>query len=64
MKQLESRIEQGLTRIRSKKIAEVERLQQVNLNMSGSELNAIQALSCNFFTPILVEGSTSFAQPK
>ncbi|KAF3963586.1 hypothetical protein ACB098_02G121600 [Castanea mollissima] len=90
MKQLESRIERGLTRIRSKKhemlmaeieysqkrvmelenesvylqakIAEVERLQQVNLNMSGSELSAIQALSCNFFTPIVVEGSTSYSQ--
>ncbi|KAM3733133.1 hypothetical protein ACB098_11G112400 [Castanea mollissima] len=75
MKQLESRIERGLTRIRSKKhemllaeieysqkrvmelenesvylqakIAEVERLQQVNLNMSGSELSAIQALYSN-----------------
>ncbi|XP_050240882.1 agamous-like MADS-box protein AGL11 [Quercus robur] len=92
MKQLEGRIEQGLTRIRSKKhemlvaeieysqkrvmelenesvclqakIEEIERLQQVNLNMSGSELNAIQALSCNFFTPIVVEGSTSYSQPK
>nr|XP_023883011.1 agamous-like MADS-box protein AGL11 [Quercus suber] len=92
MKQLESRIERGLTRIRSKKhemllaeieysqkrvmelenesvylqakIAEVERLQQVNLNMSGSELSAIQALSCNFFTPIVVEGSTSYSQPE
>ncbi|KAK4585367.1 hypothetical protein RGQ29_022863 [Quercus rubra] len=92
MKQLESRIERGLTRIRSKKhemllaeieysqkrvmeleneslylqakIAEVERLQQVNLNMSGSELSAIQALSCNFFTPIVVEGSTSYSHPE
>ncbi|KAK9991172.1 hypothetical protein SO802_026157 [Lithocarpus litseifolius] len=102
MKQLESRLERGLTRIRSKKsnsltcllqqhemlmaeieysqkrvmdlenesvylqakIAEVERLQQVNLNMSGSELSAIQALSCNFFTPIVVEGSTSYSQPE
>ncbi|KAK7817038.1 agamous-like mads-box protein agl11 [Quercus suber] len=73
-----NRIERGLTRIRSKKhemllaeieysqkrIAEVERLQQVNLNMSGSELSAIQALSCNFFTPIVVEGSTSYSQPE
>ncbi|XP_030975811.1 agamous-like MADS-box protein AGL11 [Quercus robur] len=92
MKQLESRIERGLTRIRSKKhemllaeieysqkrvmelenesvylqakIAEVERLQHVNLNMSGSELSAIQALSCNFFTPLVVEGSTSYSQPE
>ncbi|KAK9992126.1 hypothetical protein SO802_027111 [Lithocarpus litseifolius] len=92
MKQLESRIERGLTRIKSKKhemlvaeieysqkrvmelenesiylqakIAEVERLQQVNLNMSGSEFGAIQALSCNFFTPIVVEGSTSYSQPE
>ena len=45
-------------------IEEIERLQQVNLNMYGSELNAIQALSCNFFTPIVVEGSTSYSQPK
>lgn len=45
-------------------IAEVERLQQANMNISGSEFNAIQALSRNFFSPIIVEGSTAtYSQP-
>ncbi|XP_041004395.1 agamous-like MADS-box protein AGL11 isoform X2 [Juglans microcarpa x Juglans regia] len=92
LKQLENRLERGITRIRSKKhemlltdieylqkkeieleneniclrtkIAEVERLQQANMNISGSELNAIQALSRNFFSPIIVEGgSSTYSQP-
>ncbi|EXB88208.1 Agamous-like MADS-box protein AGL11 [Morus notabilis] len=70
LKQLENRLERGITRIRSKKemelenenvcirtkISEVERLQQANM-VSGSELTAIQALtSRNFFSPNLIEG--------
>ncbi|GMN45418.1 hypothetical protein TIFTF001_014607 [Ficus carica] len=72
LKQLETRLERGISRIRSKKemelenenvclrtkISEVERLHQANM-VSGSELNAIQALtSHNFFSsPNLIEGS-------
>ncbi|KAG6607497.1 Agamous-like MADS-box protein AGL11, partial [Cucurbita argyrosperma subsp. sororia] len=70
LKQLENRLERGITRIRSKKhemllaeieylqkrIAEVERLHQANME-SGQELNAIQALaSRNFFSPNIMEG--------
>ncbi|XVF63359.1 hypothetical protein PTKIN_Ptkin09bG0081400 [Pterospermum kingtungense] len=73
LKQLENRLERGITRIRSKKeielenesvclrtkIAEVERLEQANM-VSGPELNAIQALaSRNFFSPNVIEGGTA-----
>ncbi|KAK9995019.1 hypothetical protein SO802_024722 [Lithocarpus litseifolius] len=44
------------------KVAEVERLKQANSNMSVLDLNAFQALSLNSFTPIAVEGSTSYSQ--
>lgn len=34
------------------------------MNISGPEFNAIQAFSRNFFSPIIVEGSSSYnAQP-
>ncbi|KAJ6859031.1 hypothetical protein NC652_041359 [Populus alba x Populus x berolinensis] len=75
LKQLENRLERGITRIRSKKeielenesvclrtkIAEVERLQQANM-VTGAELNAIQALAAsrNFFAPHLLEGGTAY----
>ncbi|XP_030934136.1 agamous-like MADS-box protein AGL11 isoform X2 [Quercus lobata] len=76
--QLESKIVQGLIKIKSKKVmelenenaylqanvAEVERLKQANSNMSVQDLNAFQALSLNSFTPIAVEGSTSYSQPE
>ncbi|XP_062152820.1 agamous-like MADS-box protein AGL11 [Alnus glutinosa] len=92
LKQLETRLERGVSRIRSKKnemlladidclqkreiqlesenlclrakIAEIERLQQTNLNICGPELNAIHALSRNFFSPIMVEGETPYSQPE
>nr|XP_023928416.1 agamous-like MADS-box protein AGL11 isoform X2 [Quercus suber] len=74
--QLENKIVQGLIKIKSKKVmelenenaylqakvAEVERLEQANSNMSVLDLNAFQALSLNSFTPIAVEGSTSYSQ--
>ncbi|OMO99086.1 Transcription factor, K-box, partial [Corchorus capsularis] len=61
LKQLENRLERGITRIRSKKIAEVERLQQANM-VTGPELNAIQALaSRNFFSPNVIEGGTAYS---
>ncbi|XP_062029177.1 agamous-like MADS-box protein AGL11 isoform X8 [Rosa rugosa] len=79
LKQLENRLERGLTRIRSKKhemllaeieylqkrIAEVDqRLQQADL-VSGAELTAIQALaSRNFFGSTMVEGEASYSQPE
>uniref|UniRef100_A0AAU7LJ66 MADS5 n=1 Tax=Hippophae rhamnoides TaxID=193516 RepID=A0AAU7LJ66_9ROSA len=75
LKQLENRLERGITRIRSKKeielenenvcirtkIAEVERFHQQHANMvSGQELNAIQALSSrNFFNQNMIEGGTT-----
>ncbi|XP_050253422.1 agamous-like MADS-box protein AGL11 isoform X1 [Quercus robur] len=76
--QLESKIVQGLIKIKSKKVielenenaylqakvAEVERLKQANSNMSVQDLNAFQALSLNSFTPITVEDSTSYSQPE
>ncbi|XP_061369110.1 agamous-like MADS-box protein AGL11 isoform X1 [Gastrolobium bilobum] len=77
LKQLENRLERGITRIRSKKeielenenlclrtkITDVERIQQVNM-VSGQELNAIQALaSRNFFNPNMMEGGTAYPQP-
>ncbi|XP_059449028.1 agamous-like MADS-box protein AGL11 [Corylus avellana] len=43
------------------KIAEIERLQETNLNISGPELNAIHALSRNFFSPIMVAGDTPYS---
>nr|XP_027190215.1 agamous-like MADS-box protein AGL11 isoform X2 [Cicer arietinum] len=76
LKQLENRLERGITRIRSKKhemllaeieyfqkrINDVERLPQVNM-VSGQELNAIQALaSRNFFNPNMMEDGTSYPQ--
>ncbi|XP_029124840.1 agamous-like MADS-box protein AGL11 isoform X3 [Cajanus cajan] len=76
LKQLENRLERGITRIRSKKhemllaeieyfqkrITDVERLQQVNM-VSGPELNAIQALaSRNFFNPNMMEGGSVYPQ--
>ncbi|KAK4570825.1 hypothetical protein RGQ29_029617 [Quercus rubra] len=78
MEQLESKIVQGLIKIKSKKVmeleyenaylqakvAEVERLKQANSNMSVLDLNAFQALSLNSFNPIAVEGSTSYSQPE
>ncbi|KAL4594448.1 hypothetical protein ACB092_12G021700 [Castanea dentata] len=64
LEQLESKIVQGLIKIKSKKVAEVERLKQANSNMSVLDLNAFQALSLNSFTPIAVEGSTSYSQPE
>ncbi|GMY09374.1 agamous-like MADS-box protein AGL11 [Fagus crenata] len=92
LKQLENKLERGITRIRSKKhemllanieymqkreielenentclrakIAEIERLQQASLNISGSEFGAIQALSRNFFTPLIAEGGTAYSQPE
>jgi hypothetical protein len=45
-------------------IAEIERLQQASLNISGSEFGAIQALSRNFFTPLIAEGGTAYSQPE
>ncbi|KAI8526526.1 hypothetical protein RHMOL_Rhmol12G0003600 [Rhododendron molle] len=42
LKQLENRLERGITRIRSKKIAENERLQELSM-VSGQEYHAIQA---------------------
>ncbi|KAJ4827173.1 Agamous-like MADS-box protein agl11 [Turnera subulata] len=77
LKQLENRLERGITRIRSKKeielenesvcirtkIADVERLQQANM-VTGAELNAIHALaSRNFFNPQMIEGGNSYSQP-
>ncbi|KAJ6884608.1 agamous-like MADS-box protein AGL11 isoform X2 [Populus alba x Populus x berolinensis] len=75
LKQLENRLERGMTRIRSKKeielenesaclrnkIAEVERFQQANM-VTGEELNAIQALAAsrNFFAPHFLEGGTAY----
>uniref|UniRef100_A0A6N2LUI3 Uncharacterized protein n=1 Tax=Salix viminalis TaxID=40686 RepID=A0A6N2LUI3_SALVM len=61
LKQLENRLERGITRIRSKKIAEVERLQQADM-VTGAELNAIQALAAsrNFFAPHLLEGGAAY----
>ncbi|KAM3681663.1 hypothetical protein ACB094_12G014300 [Castanea mollissima] len=78
LEQLESKIVQGLIKIKLKKVmelenenaylqakaAEVERLKQANSNMSVLDLNAFQALSLNSFTPIAVEGSTSYSQPE
>ncbi|KAM1436504.1 hypothetical protein ACFX2I_044307 [Malus domestica] len=84
LKQVENRLERGITRIRSKKhelllaeieyfqkkeielenenvylrtkVSEVERLQQANM-VSGSEMNAIQALaSRHFFSQNMIEG--------
>ncbi|KAA3453545.1 agamous-like MADS-box protein AGL11 isoform X3 [Gossypium australe] len=72
LKQLENRLERGITRIRSKKevelenesvclrakIAEIERVEEANM-VTGAELNAIQALaSRNFFTPNVIERGT------
>nr|KJB60063.1 hypothetical protein B456_009G288000 [Gossypium raimondii] len=72
LKQLENRLERGITRIRSKKevelenesvclrakIAEIERVEEANM-VTGEELNAIQALaSRNFFTPNVIERGT------
>ncbi|KHN47095.1 Agamous-like MADS-box protein AGL11 [Glycine soja] len=76
LKQLENRLERGITRIRSKKeielenenlclrtkITDVERIQQVNM-VSGPELNVIQALaSRNFFNPNMLDGGTVYPQ--
>ncbi|KAE8701867.1 Agamous-like MADS-box protein AGL11 [Hibiscus syriacus] len=64
LKQVENRLERGITRIRSKKIAEVERLQQANM-VTGPELNAIQALdSRNFFCPNVMEPPTTYSDKK
>ncbi|XP_022728026.1 agamous-like MADS-box protein AGL11 isoform X1 [Durio zibethinus] len=78
LKQIENRLERGITRIRSKKeielenesvclrtkIAEIERLQQANI-VTGTELNVIQALaSRNFFSPNVIEGpGTAYSHP-
>ncbi|XP_031390114.1 agamous-like MADS-box protein AGL11 [Punica granatum] len=91
LKQLENRLERGITRIRSKKhemllaeieysqkkeiemenetvylctkIAEIERMEHVNMVM-GQEMNAIQVLaSCNFFPPNMLEGGNSYSHP-
>ncbi|XWS24748.1 hypothetical protein CRYUN_Cryun27aG0010400 [Craigia yunnanensis] len=77
LKQIENRLERGITRIRSKKeielenesvclrtkIAEIERLQQANM-VTRPELNAIQALaSRNFFSPNVIEGGTAYSHP-
>ncbi|MED6132730.1 hypothetical protein PIB30_021555 [Stylosanthes scabra] len=63
LKQLENRLERGITRIRSKKITEVERIQQANM-VSGPELNAIQALaSRNFFNQSMID-QTGTAYPQ
>ncbi|KAK0576237.1 hypothetical protein LWI29_034609 [Acer saccharum] len=49
LKQLENRLERGITRIRSKKIGDIERFHEANM-VTGPELNAIHALaSRNFF---------------
>ncbi|XP_038682539.1 agamous-like MADS-box protein AGL11 isoform X4 [Tripterygium wilfordii] len=79
LKQLENRLERGISRIRSKKhemllaeieyfqkrIAEVERLHQQANMVTGPELNAIQALaSRNFFDPNMLEtAGTAFSHP-
>ncbi|KAL4280013.1 hypothetical protein GQ457_03G031250 [Hibiscus cannabinus] len=64
LKQVENRLERGITRIRSKKIAEVERLQQADM-VTGPELNAIQALaSRNFFSPNLIDPPTAYSDKK
>ncbi|KAK8692075.1 hypothetical protein V6N13_075556 [Hibiscus sabdariffa] len=78
LKQVENRLERGITRIRSKKeielenesvclrtkIAEVERLQQADM-VTGPELNAIQALaSRNFFSPNMMEPPTAYSDKK
>ncbi|GAY67978.1 hypothetical protein CUMW_260630 [Citrus unshiu] len=64
LKQLENRLEQGITRIRSKKIAEMDRFQRAN-TVTGQELNAIHALaSRNFFSPAIIEGGgTAYSHP-
>ncbi|KAK9199948.1 hypothetical protein WN944_015142 [Citrus x changshan-huyou] len=72
LKQLENRLEQGITRIRSKKEIELEnesvcsdqRFQRAN-TVTGQELNAIHALaSRNFFSPAIIEGGgTAYSHP-
>ncbi|KAK9205045.1 hypothetical protein WN943_015311 [Citrus x changshan-huyou] len=78
LKQLENRLERGITRFRFKKeielenesvclrskIAEMERFQQAN-TVTGQELNAIHALaSRNFFSPAIIEGGgTAYSHP-
>ncbi|XP_020959103.1 agamous-like MADS-box protein AGL11 isoform X4 [Arachis ipaensis] len=64
LKQLENRLERGITRIRSKKITDVERIQQANM-VSGPELNAIQALaSRNFFNQSMIDQTAGTAYPQ
>ncbi|XP_057975552.1 agamous-like MADS-box protein AGL11 isoform X2 [Malania oleifera] len=77
LKQLENRLERGITRIRSKKhemllaevecfqkrIAEVERFQQLSI-AAGQGLNAIQAYeSRNFFHPNILEDGPGYSLP-
>uniref|UniRef100_A0A7N0TFP7 Uncharacterized protein n=1 Tax=Kalanchoe fedtschenkoi TaxID=63787 RepID=A0A7N0TFP7_KALFE len=91
LKQLENRLERGVTRIRSKKhemllaeieflqkreieleneticlrakVAEVERLQQANMEAANQELNTIQAyVARNFFQHDLLQGADNASQ--
>ncbi|KAK9199952.1 hypothetical protein WN944_015146 [Citrus x changshan-huyou] len=59
LKQLENRLERGITRISSKKIVEMEGFQQANM-VTGQELNAIHALASRiFFSPVIIEGGST-----
>ncbi|XP_031394189.1 agamous-like MADS-box protein AGL11 isoform X4 [Punica granatum] len=77
LKQLENRLERGITRIRSKKhemllaeieylqkkTAEIKRMEQANM-VPGQEMNAIQVLaSRNFSPPNMLEGGNSYSHP-
>ncbi|XP_044510836.1 agamous-like MADS-box protein AGL11 isoform X2 [Mangifera indica] len=59
LKQLENRLERGLTKIMSKKIAEVESFQQPsNMVTRPADLNAIHEFaSGNFLSPTMIENN-------